>query len=184
MKTRQSLPHIEARLGTPEFYRDPYPVYNQLRKEAPVYWSEKWNAWLVTRHDDLQSVMRDPQTFSNAGRSTLIFEHLEESFRARLQALQGKGDTGLVNSDPPAHNRLRKLAGKAFTPAMVESLRPRVETVVQMLLERVEPGKPFDLISALGFPLPSIVITEMLGAPPEDAERLMKSVSLSRPVRG
>jgi cytochrome P450 len=79
---------------------------------------------------------------------------------------------GIVNSDPPAHTRLRKLANKAFTPAMVESLRPKVEAIVKMLLDRVEDGQPFDIIGALAFPLPTIVIAEMLGAPREDREHL------------
>src|ERR1017187_6662099 len=109
--TKQSLPHIEALLGTPEFFRNPYPVYLQLQKEAPVYWCAKWRGWLVSRHDDFRAVIRDPQTFSNAGRHTVLLEQLDESARARLQGLQRHFQfRGLANSDPPIHDRLRKLA--------------------------------------------------------------------------
>ncbi len=171
MKT--SLPHIEELVGTPEFFKNPYPVYARLRTEAPVYWCAKWKSWLITRNDDVMNIMRDPQTFSNVGRHTLLIDQLEDSSRSRLEALrkhfQGRG---IVNCDPPDHTHLRKLANKAFTPGMIEALRPRVERIMQMLIDRIESGKPFDIISSISFPLPAIVISEMLGAPRDDWERL------------
>jgi len=169
---KESLPHLEAQLGTPEFFANPYPVYRRLQQEAPVYWCAKWNSWLVTRHDDVQAIVRDPQTFSNSGRHSLLLAQLDDSVRGRLQALQRHFEgKGLINSDPPAHTRLRKLSNLVFTPGMVEGLRPRVEAIVQMLLDRIDDREPFDLIRALAFPLPTIVIAEMLGAPAEDRER-------------
>ncbi|MEO6846499.1 MAG: cytochrome P450, partial [Chthoniobacterales bacterium] len=147
-------------------------VYAQLREEAPVYWCEKWNSWLVTRNDDSREVVRDTQVFSNTGRHTVLLQQIEGSARGRLQALQKHFEgRGLINSDPPSHTRLRKLANKAFTPGMVEAMRPRVEAIVDMLLDQVDPTKPFDIIGALAFPLPTIVIAEMLGAPSEDREK-------------
>jgi cytochrome P450 len=86
--TKESLPHHEALLGTPEFFANPYPVYRRLQQEAPVYWCAKWNSWLVIRHDDVQAIVRDPETFSNSGRHSLLLAQLDDSVRGRLQALQ------------------------------------------------------------------------------------------------
>ncbi|MEO6847086.1 MAG: hypothetical protein ABI254_07500, partial [Chthoniobacterales bacterium] len=81
--TKTSLPHIESQLGTPEFFQNPYPVYAQLREEAPVYWCEKWNSWLVTRNDDSREVVKDTQVFSNTGRHTVLLQQIEGSARGR-----------------------------------------------------------------------------------------------------
>lgn len=169
---KTSSPELENLLGTEEFYRDPFPVYHRLREEAPVYWCEKWNRWLVTRHDDVQAIMRDPRTYSNTGRFALMLERLDGSLRLQLEALrQHFRGQGIVNADPPLHTRLRKLINKGFTPAIVERMRPRVGELVDSLLEPIGQGEPFDIIGALAFPLPTIVISEMLGAPPEDQEQ-------------
>ncbi len=172
MTGRASIESIERLLGTPEFFADPFPVYNRLREEAPIYWCTRFNSWLITRYVDVMSVLRDTERFSNRKRHTLLLQQLPADAQARLQRLRKHFEgQGLINSDPPSHTRLRKLSNKAFTPVMVEALRPRIARIVDELIDRIDVTSEFDLIGALAYPLPTIVIAEMLGAPPDDRAR-------------
>jgi cytochrome P450 len=166
---KTSIDALEAMLGTPDFFVDPFPAYNRLREEAPVYWCARWDSWLVTRYADVMSVLRDTETFSNRRRHTRLLRQLPPDAQTRLETWRKHFEgEGLINSDPPKHTRLRKLSNKAFTPATVEALRPRIVKLVDELLDQIEDTRGFDLVSALAYPLPAIVIAEMLGAAPED----------------
>ena len=172
MISKRSIPSIEAKLGTPGFFAEPFPVYAELQQEAPVYWCGKWNAWLVTRQADIMKLIRDTEALSNTRRHTMLLRQLPEDDRARLTTLQKHFEgQGLINSDPPKHTRLRRLSNKAFTPSLIEDMRPRIEGIVGDLVGRIDATREFDLIEELAFPLPTIVIAEMLGAPPEDRDK-------------
>ena len=170
--TKQPIAQFENLLGTPQFFADPFPVYAQLQEEAPVYWCEKWNAWLVTRQADIMKLIRDTDSLSNTGRHTMLLRQLTEEERAQLQTLQKHFEgQGLINSDPPKHTRLRRLSNKAFTPTLIEEMRPQIEAIVDDLVGKIDVTDGFDLIPALAFPLPTIVIAEMLGAAPGDRDK-------------
>jgi pimeloyl-[acyl-carrier protein] synthase len=146
----------------PEFVADPYPTYHRLRVEDPVHHSPL-GFWVLTRYEDVVAVLRDPR---------LAKEAIARVVAARfgVEVPPGIG-LSMLDRDPPDHTRLRGLVSKAFTPRVVEGLRPHIQQIVDGLLERVDGTGSMDLIEEFAYPLPVIVICEMLGVPVEDHER-------------
>ena len=165
---RENMTDFENILNSDEFFADPYPTYGRLREEAPVYWSENWSAWVLTRYDDVMQVLRQSERFSSAGRVRYLLDTLPDSARQQVKALERHYDIGLAHSDPPDHTRLRNLLNRVFTPRMVENWRERIETVTNELLDAVEPQGTMDIIHDLAYPLPATIIAEMIGAPNQD----------------
>jgi cytochrome P450 len=143
---------------------DPYPAWRELRDEAPVEALELprgRRAWLVTRYDDVRSALANPL--------------LGKDFRKMDAAAAGAFREGvlgahMLNTDPPDHERLRRLVSRAFTGRRIEQLRPRIEQITAELLAAIEPGSTVDLLDALAFPLPVKVICELLGVRDEDQD--------------
>jgi cytochrome P450 len=164
-------PELDQQLLSPAFYHNPYPLYARLRQEAPVVWSERVGAWLITRYEDVITTLRDAQHFSSQGRMLAALDRLSADERAQLQPFEQHFTGGLINSDPPDHTRMRTLINKAFSPRMVEQLRGRVATLVNEFLDAVQDRAAMDVIADLAYPLPATVIAELLGAPGADRER-------------
>jgi cytochrome P450 len=163
-------PALDEQLVSPAFYQNPYPFYEQLRAEAPVVYSEALGGWLLTRYDDVLATLHDPRRFSSQGRMLAALERLPNGSRAHFKLFEDHFSIGLISSDPPNHTRLRGLVNKAFTPRAIEQLRPRIQQLVDEMLDAVEPSGRLDIVRDLAYPLPAIVIAEMLGAPPEARE--------------
>ena len=144
--------------------QNPYPFYAELRARDPVHRSRLMNAWVFTRHADVDAILRDHRHFSSDPRKG----DLSRRQRATLPA---PDDYTMLFLDPPDHTRLRALVNKAFTPKVVRALEPRVRAIVAGLLDDIDDPAGFDLMAALAQPLPVIVIAEMLGVPPEDRAR-------------
>jgi len=143
---------------------DPYPYYAWLRMKDPVHRSAIMRGWVLSRHADCFAVLRD-QRFGvepeHAGAPALPPEIAEGAFYRLFRH-------SLLALDPPDHTRLRSLARKAFTRGAVERMRPRIVAIVdELLAEPLQRGE-MDIIADFAFPLPVIVIAEMLGVPPED----------------
>jgi len=145
----------------PEFVADPYPTYHRLRTEDPVHHSPL-GFWVLTRYEDVVASLRDPRLAKEAI-ATFVAERLGIS-------PLGIG-LSMLDRDPPDHTRLRGLVSKAFTPRVVEVLRPHIQQIVDGLLDRVEGRGEMDLIEDFAYPLPVVVICEMLGVPVEDRDR-------------
>ena len=141
--------------------QDPYPVYAALREGGPVHRSRLMNAWLFSRHADIDIILRDHQRFSNDPRKGT----LSRDQRAKLPAEE---EFTMLFLDPPDHKRLRALVNKAFTPKAVNALEPHIRSVLGSLLDDIDDPAGFDLMQAVAQPLPVIVIAEMLGIPAED----------------
>ncbi len=137
-----------------EVRSDPYATYRRLRSTDPVHRMRLVNAWALTRYRDVEAVLRDHRRFGNADR--IFVETVPLS---------------LLDIDPPAHTRLRLLVSKAFTPRAVARLDARVQEITAALLDRVSGQERFDLVAALGYPLPVTVIAEMLGVRAGDQDR-------------
>jgi len=152
-------PAVEFNPFLPEFIADPYPLYHRLRIEDPVHRSPM-GFWVLTRYDDVTMALRDPR-FGRAG--------FDELLRARFG--ESGFDLSMLFRDPPDHTRLRMLVSKAFTPRVVEGLRPRIQQVVDGLLDAIHPARAMDVIADLAYPLPVTVICEMLGVPVGDRAR-------------
>ena len=137
-----------------QFRDDPYPLYRQLHETAPVQWNDVLQAWTLVRYADVVFSLTDPRFSADR-----TIQPADSSWVAK----------SMLVSDPPDHTRLRALVQKAFTPRMIDQLRPRIIAVIGELLERVaERDGQFDLIADLAYPLPVVVIAELLGVPPED----------------
>ena len=145
----------------PEFIADPYPLYHRLRTEDPVHHSPL-GFWVLTRYEDVVAALRDPRLAKEA-----IASFVAARFGAPVPAM----GLSMLDRDPPDHTRLRGLVSKAFTPRVVEGLRPRIQDIVDGLLDRVATRGSMDVIEEFAYPIPVAVICEMLGVPIEDHER-------------
>jgi cytochrome P450 len=151
----------------PEVLANPYPLYERLRTEAPVYWDPYLHAWVVTRYADVITVLHHfsanrtptPEQFAAIGLAELAPV-------AQVMVKQ------MLFMDAPDHTRLRGLASTAFTPARVEALRSHIREILDDLLEPLLVAGRMDVIADLAAPLPAIVTAEMMGVPIADADQL------------
>jgi cytochrome P450 len=148
---------------------NPFAIYDLLRTVRPVMRmpTPGWDGsgvWFLTRHADVESVLRDPRFSVERLRAPFIRDNLERLPAFIQQSAQSLRSMLVI--DPPDHTRVRKLVNKAFTPRRVAALRERVAAIVDELLAPVT--TEMDVIDALAAPLPAIVIAELLGVPAED----------------
>jgi len=157
-----------APLFSREFIDDPYPTYAWIRANEPIHRARLPNgveAYLVTRYDDAKALLADPRLSKNAATS-------DPQWRPGRTGIPGEHRSGvaahLLNIDPPDHTRLRRLVSKAFTPRRIAEFGPRIAELADSLLDAFDPTGPVDLIQAYAFPLPIVVICELLGVPEQD----------------
>lgn len=126
-------------------------------------------SWILTRYEDCMAVLRDTECFSSDARNA---EGELGKLVSKQRTESPLGDTRtLLTIDPPAHSRMRAIVNRVFVPRRVEELRPRIEEIVDELLEDAPKSGDFELMKELAQPLPVIVIAELLGVPPEDRGR-------------
>jgi len=160
---------LDALLVAGTMLSDPFPAYARLREEAPIAWSERWNAWIVSRYADVDVSLRDKENLSNENRQALLFDDMTAEQREALAKLRHYyAQKDVIGSDPPDHTRMRGLVQKAFTPKTVASLQPRVEALAREMVEAAVQQGEFDFVAEVAHPLPVVLIAELLGAPPED----------------
>ncbi|MFI1166939.1 cytochrome P450 [Streptomyces sp. NPDC020801] len=126
-----------------------------LREAGPVRYDEVQGVWQVLDHETVATVLADPATYSS---DLSPIAPTQQDFEALRQG-------NFVGMDPPEHRKLRTLVSQAFTPRVVQGLGPRIEDVCRQLLDAVDGRDRFDLVDALAYPLPIIVIAELLGVP-------------------
>ena len=155
----------------PGFAENPYPQYEAMRRYEPVHQSP-FGIWLLFRYDDVLRFLRDPSLSVEEARAkpTVLDQFADEVLGTDRD--RDLGTRAMLNRDPPDHTRLRKLVSKAFTPRRIESLRPRVQDLVDESLDRAAEAAQMELMSDYAFALPFAVISEMLGMPPTDGEKL------------
>jgi cytochrome P450 len=173
--TESEAPPAEQ-LGA-DYYQNPYGYFDRMRDEGPVtpvIMPHGERVWLVTRYADVRAALADPRLHKDwAGKLTSPDWVPDE--------VTGYLSVHMLNTDPPAHTRLRKLVSKAFTARRVAGLRPRVEAITARLLDAIETRQTalkdgggeetVDLIEAFAFPLPVTVICELLGVPAQDRDQ-------------
>lgn len=155
-----------SNLFRPEIRADPYPLYARIRAEDPVHWDEAMGFWTISRFADVSSIYRDAR-FSRAMGLASAFRRLPEAERERTAPLYDAFSKTIPYTDPPYHTRLRGLANKAFTPRVVEQIRPRIQGLLDGLLDAVQEGGRMDVMRDVAYPLPATVIMELLGLPLE-----------------
>ena len=167
--TATEVPLSLYHLLDPEVLANPYPLYARLRSEDPVHWDPYLHAWIVTRYEDVITVLTrfsaqrtpSPEYFAALGAP-------EVSPIAKVMVKQ------MLFRDGGAHSRLRKLAAGAFVPARVRVLRDRIQAIATRLIDDIQARGTdrLDLLADFAEPLPAIVTAEMLGVPVEDHEKL------------
>ncbi|MDF2706701.1 MAG: cytochrome [Nonomuraea muscovyensis] len=152
----------------PDFVAHPYDAYAELRRDAPVSYFEPTGQWLISRYADVNALLRDRRL----GRAYLHTATHEEFGREPEPEFQEPFwrvvRAGMLDVEPPVHTRLRRLVSRAFTPRMVESLRPRVRAIAAGLVDTFVEKGGGDLIAEVAEPLPVTVIADMLGVPEAD----------------
>jgi cytochrome P450 len=153
-----------------EFRSDPFPVFSRLRREDPVHWSDSVGGWVLTRYADVVATQRDPRLSSD--RITPFFDGLQPEQRPAMQQLGTSLRSWAVFSDPPQHTRLRKLFNKAITARAIEGLGAGIERMVHDLFAPALRRGHIDLIGEFAYPLPALVICEMIGLPLSDIDNI------------
>ena len=154
---------------SPDQLEDPYPVYAQARRE-PVFYSTKYDVWVVTRYQDLSAVLRDTVRFSSVGS---LEAKTEPSARVRAVLSEGYVEfLSLVQSDPPDHTRIRNVFNKAFSPQHVAAMEDNVRAIATDLIDGFVRDGEADLVTRFAFPLPGAVICSLLGVPRADLSQI------------
>ncbi|MFF0087061.1 cytochrome P450 [Streptomyces canus] len=153
---------------SPDFVRDPYPVYARLRAEAPVHHvraPDGKELWLVVGHDACRAAFTDPRLSRDWRKSGDIGQIINTEQDQPALA-------HMLYADPPDHTRLRRLVAREFTPRRIDALAPRVQEITDELLDVMLAGEErrADLIASFAFPLPMTVICELLGVPELDRD--------------
>ena len=172
MPEQATIDILAIDLNGQEFLSDPYPLYDRVRAENPVHWNESDKHWYITRYADVMAMLKDPRLTSNRIRA--LAKNLPEDTQEKVTPLVNAISSWMLQSDPPAHTRMRGLVNKAFTPRMIESLRSRIQYLVDGMLDDVQDNGGMDVLADLAVPMPGIVISDMLGVPPEDQPQFKK----------
>ncbi|HSL44079.1 MAG TPA: cytochrome P450 [Anaerolineales bacterium] len=152
---------------------NPYPFYEQLRNHDPIHWDEELGFWVFTRYADIDALYTD-ERFSRAQGLMRSFQRLPEGEQQIARPVFQSFSKTVFYADPPYHTHLRGLMNHAFTPRRVERLRPYVQKVIDELLDAAQSKPEPDIIHELAYPLPVMVIAELLGLPVSDRVHFKK----------
>lgn len=157
---------------SPEFLADPFAVMASLRLgERPVFYAPLIDYYVITGYRDIESIFSDHENHSAAAAQLPLVE-LDSGARQILLDGGHRPQPSMVSLDPPAHTRLRRPTARAFSARRTAEMEPRIHAVVDELLETIDPTAPFDLVSALTFPLPASVVFSFMGVPEADYSQL------------
>ena len=156
-----------------EIRSNPYPFYEQLRNQDPVHWDEELGFWVLTHYSDIDALYTD-ERFSRAQGLMRGFQRLSETERQIAEPVYHSFSQTVFYADPPYHTHLRGLMNHAFTPRRVERLRPYIQKTVDELLDLAQTKAKVDVIHDLAYPLPVMVIAELLGLPASDRAQFKK----------
>jgi cytochrome P450 len=154
-------PSSSLELFTTEALLDPFPIYRKLRDLGPVVWLDAYDMFVLPRYAEVRGALENWQVFSSAGGVTMNDEMNEK--------LRG----GLLCSDPPTHEVLRKVIERPLTPKALSSLRERVTAEAETIVERLVAKGTFDVATELAPHLPVSIVSELVGLPEEGRERML-----------
>ncbi len=167
------MPELSYNLLSPEALINPYPIYRKLREEAPVYWSETFQCWILTRYNDVVTALLDLR-LSSERLETLARLHLPQLDLGILDNYLHVFGKGMAMRDPPEHIRLRKIASQGFTHKALKHWQLLVQQVANDLLDKIQNVGEMDIVSDLAEPFPATVIAEMFAIPATDREMFQK----------
>lgn len=135
-----------------EFVDNPHPLYKQWREEQPIWWAEDVKGWVLSRYDDVRTVLKDPTNFSS-------------------EVVPGRAESTvslpLLHDDPPRHTSLRAIVNRSFTSRVMKDIESDVAMLVDQLLDDIDVTQPVDIAEALTIPLPVVLIAHFMGIPPD-----------------
>ncbi|HLZ70030.1 MAG TPA: cytochrome P450 [Dehalococcoidia bacterium] len=158
------------------FLSDPYPWFARYRAEAPVFYSPALDYWVLSRYEDVRAAFRDTATYSAANALSPIQPPCPRA-AAALRDGGFRSVPTLTNTDPPVHTRARRIANAAFTPRLVARMEPFVRELAGRMIEERLWGGRSDIVRALTWELPALVIFKVLGVPDEDVPRVKEGSS-------
>ena len=136
---------------------NPFPWYEKMRRESPIQFDEETKVWSVFLYDDAKKVISDKETFSS------LMSDMKSSIAKSM-----------LNMDPPKHTQIRSAVNRAFTPRVLKEWEPRIEEITDNLLKQAKNKGRIDIVKDLSYPLPVIVISELLGVPSEHMDQFKK----------
>jgi cytochrome P450 len=154
-----------------EYFNDPTDVYRRLRDEAPVYHSEQYGFYALSRFADVVAAHRDWQAFSSAHGIDLNTLSRDPEMIRNFRSM--------IMMDPPEHDRLRALVSRVFTPRAVTGLEPMVREVIRAFLDPLDDVTEFDVVADFSGPFPIEIIARMLGVPEADRQEIRHKIDLS-----
>ena len=168
MMSMTTTPELLFNPFDPAFRADPYPFYDVLRNKAPVYWSPLETV-ILSRYDDVAHTLRSNEFSRDIEKNA---NEPKNPIQTRKRERRSDDAKSILNLDPPDHTRLRRLVSLAFTPSAIERLRPRIQQLVDDVLDRAADRGSMELIDELAFPVPFQVISDLLAMPTERAVEL------------
>jgi hypothetical protein len=163
---------VDADFTKADVIADPFPLLHALMEHDPVHRNPRLNSWCLTRHADVIAAYKDPRFSANRVGPALdaqggLPQHQREALGSLL-------NLWLVFTDPPTHGRLRKLLNQGFTRRAVLGLRPAIAKIADTLLDAVIGRGEMDMVADFAYPLPALVIADILGVPREDVDSLKR----------
>jgi len=174
MQINRETRHVQLNPRDPSFYNDPYPTYEILRAQTPIFFWEEFNFWCFLAHEDVDAILRDRRF----GRQILHVATRDElgmpPERADLKPFYDVDRYSMLELEPPDHTRIRSLVQKAFMARQIEQLRGEIESLTNRLIDAMlEKGDSVDLLADFATPIPVHVIAKLLGVPTDMSQNLL-----------
>lgn len=163
---------LKLSLESGEYFTNPFPLFTELRRDDPVFFSEALGGWVITRFQDVSEILHNHEDYSSKGRVLHLINKLDPAVQEQLPLLQMHFATGLAHSDAPEHKRLRSLLAQAFTPKVSEAMRPIAHDVVARQISNLSTSS--DLIRDIFIPVPALVVGRLLGSSEDDIPDLIR----------
>ncbi|UUZ92512.1 cytochrome P450 [Paenibacillus sp. P25] len=154
-------------LSSPEFKQNAHEIYKRLRQKDPLHeiaMPDGQRAWLSTRYDDAVTILKDDERFTKNLQSLSPEDYAAIMPKKEMDLLSNQ----MLSSDPPDHTRLRSIVSKAFSPQMIEGMQAEIQRITENLIDRIQEKGSMEVIADFAFPLPILVISQMLGIPEND----------------
>lgn len=162
-----TLSYVNLDLSSPEFKKNAHEIYKQLRENDPLHeikMPDGQRAWLTTRYDDAVQTLKDNERFTKNLRSLSPEEYAAIMPEKEMDLISRQ----MLSTDPPDHTRLRSIVSKAFSPQMIEEMNDEIQRITDDLIDKIQEKGSLEVIEDFAFPLPIIVISQMMGIPEDD----------------
>lgn len=155
----------------PDIQSDPYPVYDRIREQEPVWWNAQLDSWLLLRYDDVTAALSAPERLSS-DRTSAFLGHLSEAEETKFAEWAAMRRRMMLYNDPPRHTQLRRPVQRGMSVRLSQQMRPKIQRVVDDLVDGVVERGACDGIQDLGYHLPVILNSELIGIPEADRNKV------------